>query len=151
MASATMEATQRTATPAVGHVEVRDEVVADLSAAPVGGGQRGCCGMPGGAGVEGGSRSNGYWTRVILSFAYVAGGEYEDEAAVAVRQFTMLKDVLPDCMGIVYVGALRGIHRDALARRGIPAITPHRKRVPTRAEAARLGAGQRLDPTPEQS
>ncbi|MER5569022.1 hypothetical protein ABT083_22800 [Streptomyces goshikiensis] len=29
----------------------------------------------------------GYWTRVILSFAHVAGGEYEDEAANAVRQF----------------------------------------------------------------
>ncbi|WP_406000237.1 hypothetical protein [Streptomyces sp. NBC_00829] len=67
-------------------------------------------------------RSDGYWTRVILSFAYVSGGEYEDEAAVAVRQFTMLKDVLPDCMGIVYDGALRGIHRDALARRGMLAI-----------------------------
>lgn len=67
-------------------------------------------------------RSDGYWTRVILSFAYVAGGEYEDEAAVAVRQFTMLKDVLPDCMGIVYDGALRGVHRDALARRGMLAI-----------------------------
>ncbi|MEU3754979.1 hypothetical protein AB0H17_19750 [Streptomyces olivoreticuli] len=67
-------------------------------------------------------RSDGYWTRVILSFAHVAGGQYEDEAAVAVRQFLMLKDVLPDCMGIVYDGALRGVHRDAIARRGMLAI-----------------------------
>ncbi|MFI8106648.1 hypothetical protein [Streptomyces sp. NPDC086023] len=67
-------------------------------------------------------RSDGYWTGVILSFAHVAGGEYEDEAAVAVRQFLMLKDVLPGCMGIVYDGALRGVHRDVLARRGMLAI-----------------------------
>ncbi|MEU9034632.1 hypothetical protein AB0D45_06915 [Streptomyces sp. NPDC048352] len=67
-------------------------------------------------------RSDGYWNRVILSFAHVAGGEYEDEAAVAVRQFVLLKDVLPDCMGIVYDGALRGVHRDTLARYGLLAI-----------------------------
>ncbi|MFE3994689.1 hypothetical protein ACFXPW_23760 [Streptomyces goshikiensis] len=64
----------------------------------------------------------GYWTRVILSFAHVAGGEYEDEAAVAVRQFLALKDALPDCMGVVYGGALRGTHRTALGRHGILAI-----------------------------
>ncbi|MGW9437247.1 hypothetical protein [Streptomyces sp. NPDC055607] len=64
-------------------------------------------------------RGDGYWTRVILTFAHVAGGEYEDEAAVAVRQFAHLKSVLPDCMGVIYDGALRGVHRDALARRGL--------------------------------
>ncbi|WP_371616365.1 hypothetical protein [Streptomyces sp. NBC_00454] len=67
-------------------------------------------------------RDTGYWTRVILSFAHVAGGEYEDEAAVAVRQFHMLKDALPHCMGVVYDGAFRGVHRDALARTGLLAI-----------------------------
>ncbi|MFE5770937.1 hypothetical protein ACFQ7O_21540 [Streptomyces sp. NPDC056485] len=67
-------------------------------------------------------RDTGYWTRVILSFAHVAGGEYEDEAAIAVRQFRMLKESLPDCMGVVYDGAFRGVHRDALARNGLLAI-----------------------------
>lgn len=67
-------------------------------------------------------RDTGYWTRVILSFAHVGGGEYEDEAAIAVRQFRMLKDALPDCMGVVYDGAFRGVHRDALARTGLLAI-----------------------------
>ncbi|WP_327310945.1 hypothetical protein [Streptomyces sp. NBC_01243] len=67
-------------------------------------------------------RDTGYWTRVILSFAHVPGGEYEDEAAIAVRQFRMLKDALPHCMGVVYDGAFRGVHRDALARTGLLAI-----------------------------
>ncbi|MCY0954390.1 hypothetical protein [Streptomyces sp. H27-S2] len=67
-------------------------------------------------------RDTGYWTRVILSFAHVAGGEYEDEAAIAVRQFRVLKDALPHCMGVVYDGAFRGVHRDALARAGLLAI-----------------------------
>ncbi|MGO4462004.1 hypothetical protein AB4039_32625 [Streptomyces sp. M-16] len=67
-------------------------------------------------------RDTGYWTRVIFSFAHVAGGEYEDEAAIAVRQFRMLKEALPHCMGVVYDGAFRGVHRDALARNGLLAI-----------------------------
>lgn len=33
---------------------------------------------------------------MILSFSHVAGGEYEDEAAVAVREFTALKSALRD-------------------------------------------------------
>ncbi|RPK82133.1 hypothetical protein [Streptomyces sp. ADI98-10] len=70
----------------------------------------------------GSGRGDGYWTRVILTFAHVAGGEYEDEAAVAVRQFSQLKTALPDCMGVIYDGALRGVHRDALARRALLVI-----------------------------
>ncbi|WP_066947727.1 hypothetical protein [Streptomyces lushanensis] len=68
----------------------------------------------------GSGRGDGYWTRVILTFAHVAGGEYE--AAIAVRQFSRLKTALPDCMGVIYDGALRGVHRDALARRGLLVI-----------------------------
>lgn len=67
----------------------------------------------------GSGRGEGYWTRVILTFAHVAGGEYENEAAVAVRQFSWLKTALPDRMGVIYDGALRGVHRGALARRGL--------------------------------
>ncbi|MGW6974208.1 hypothetical protein [Streptomyces sp. NPDC054952] len=74
-------------------------------------------------------RDTGYWTRVILSFAHVGGGECEDEAAIAVRQFRMLKDALPDCMGVVYDGAFRGVHRDALARTGLLAINKQRGSV----------------------
>ncbi|MFC5027864.1 hypothetical protein ACQFX6_17360 [Streptomyces sp. DSM 41987] len=67
-------------------------------------------------------RDHGYWRRVILSFGHVAGGEYEDEAAVAVRHFSELKAELPDCMGVVYDGAFRGVHRDVLARIGMLTI-----------------------------
>ncbi|MFJ6484433.1 MULTISPECIES: hypothetical protein [unclassified Streptomyces] len=44
---------------------------------------------------------------MILSFSHVASGEYEDEAAFAVQEFTALKSALPHFMGIVYVGAFR--------------------------------------------
>ncbi|KOU40671.1 hypothetical protein [Streptomyces sp. WM6378] len=88
-------------------------------------------------------RDDGYWTRVILSFAHVAGGAYGDEAAVAVRQFTLLKSELVDCMGVVYDGAFRGVHRDALARQGLLAVNKqHGSVVPVfyeRVTACRRG------------
>ncbi|MGK5640536.1 hypothetical protein ACSNOK_19810 [Streptomyces sp. URMC 126] len=68
------------------------------------------------------ARHTGYGQRVILSFRHVAGGAYEDEAAVAVRSFTALAGRLPGCMGVLYDGAFRGTHRDALARHGLLVI-----------------------------
>ncbi|MFJ4964307.1 hypothetical protein ACIP6P_17950 [Streptomyces sp. NPDC088729] len=67
-------------------------------------------------------RGDAYWSRIILAFAHVAGGAYEDEAAVAVRQFTHLKTALPHSMAVIYDGALRGVHRDVLARHGLLVI-----------------------------
>ncbi|MGC9539258.1 hypothetical protein [Streptomyces sp. UG1] len=78
-------------------------------------------------------RDDGYWRRVILCFRHVAGGEYEDEAVVAVRAFTGLRPELPGCMGVVYDGAFRGVHRDALARLGLLVINKQHASVKPRA------------------
>ncbi|MFF4927204.1 hypothetical protein ACFY4B_42160 [Kitasatospora sp. NPDC001261] len=86
-------------------------------------------------------RDDGYWRRVILTYAHVAGGAYEDEAAVAVRSFTTLATRLPGCMGVVYDGALRGVHRDTLARAGLLAINKQHGSVrPMAYELLRFGA-----------
>lgn len=86
------------------------------------------------------ARDDGYWQRVILTVRHVAGGEYEDEAAVAVRSFTQLSKQLPGCMGVVYDGAFRGIHRDALARLGLLVINRQHGSVKPRAyELLRYG------------
>lgn len=78
-------------------------------------------------------RDHGYWRRVILSFRHVAGGDYEDEAAVAVRTFTALRPELPGCIGIVYDGAFRGVHRDVLARLGLLVVNKQHGSVKPRA------------------
>lgn len=85
-------------------------------------------------------RDTGYWRRVILCFRHVSGGEYEDEAAVAVRAFTALRPQLPGCMGTVYDGAFRGVHRDSLARLGLLVINKQHGSVKPRAyELLRYG------------
>ncbi|MEV7678075.1 hypothetical protein AB0O64_05870 [Streptomyces sp. NPDC088341] len=86
------------------------------------------------------ARDTGYWRRVILSVRHVAGGDYEDEAAVAVRAFTQLSHLLPGCMGVVYDGAFRGVHRDTLARLGLLVINlQHGSAVPRAYELLRPG------------
>ncbi|MHA4776941.1 hypothetical protein L1085_020925 [Streptomyces sp. MSC1_001] len=86
------------------------------------------------------ARDDGYWQRVILAVRHVAGGEYEDEAAVAVRAFTQLSHVLPGCMGVVYDGAFRGVHRDTLARLGLLVVNKQHGSVKPRAyELLRFG------------
>ena len=86
------------------------------------------------------ARDDGYWRRVILSVRHVAGGDYEDEAAVAVRAFSQLSHVLPGCMGVAYDGAFRGVHRDALARLGLLVINlQHGSIVPRAYELLRPG------------
>ncbi|MGQ4363565.1 hypothetical protein [Streptomyces sp. SAS_272] len=86
------------------------------------------------------ARDDGYWQRVILAVRHVAGGDYEDEAAVAVRSFTQLSRLLPGCMGVIYDGAFRGVHRDVLARLGLLVINRQHGSVKPRAyELLRLG------------
>ncbi|MFF9069722.1 hypothetical protein ACF09E_30665 [Streptomyces sp. NPDC014891] len=86
------------------------------------------------------ARDDGYWKRVILSVRHVAGGEYEDEAAVAVRTFSELSRDLPGCMGVVYDGAFRGTHRDALARLGLLVVNKQHGSVKPRSyELLRFG------------
>ncbi|MEV8389800.1 MULTISPECIES: hypothetical protein [unclassified Streptomyces] len=85
-------------------------------------------------------RDTGYWRRVIFCFRHVAGGEYEDEAAVAVRSFAALRPQLPGCMGTVYDGAFRGVHRDTLARLGLLVVNKQHGSVKPRSyELLRYG------------
>ncbi|MFK0292219.1 hypothetical protein ACIQU6_17320 [Streptomyces sp. NPDC090442] len=85
-------------------------------------------------------RDDGYWRRVILAFRHVAGGAYEDEAAIAVRTFMGLKSQLPGCMGALYDGAFRGTHRDTLARHGLLVINKqHGSASPRAYELLRYG------------
>ncbi|MDQ0834578.1 hypothetical protein QF032_006422 [Streptomyces achromogenes] len=86
------------------------------------------------------ARYDGYWQRAILAVRHVAGGDYEDEAAVAVRSFSQLSSLLPGCMGVIYDGAFRGVHRDALARLGLLVINRQHGSVKPRAyELLRFG------------
>ncbi|WP_405848568.1 hypothetical protein OG211_14745 [Streptomyces niveus] len=68
------------------------------------------------------ARDDGYFKRVILAYRHVPGTGYDDEAHIAVRTIQGLVPHLPGCMGVVYDGAFRGVHRDALARRGLLVI-----------------------------
>ncbi|MFI1734066.1 hypothetical protein ACH40E_33610 [Streptomyces acidicola] len=86
------------------------------------------------------ARDDGYWQRVILTVQHVAGGEYEDEAAIAVRSFARLHAQLPGAMGVVYDGAFRGVHRDVLARRGLLVVNKqHGSVIPRAYELLRPG------------
>jgi hypothetical protein len=85
-------------------------------------------------------RRDGYWRRVIMSFAHVAGSGYDDEAAIAVRHFSELKRHLPGLMGVIYDGAFRGVHRDTLARLGLLVINKqHGSVVPRHLDLLRFG------------
>ncbi|MFJ9619749.1 hypothetical protein [Streptomyces noursei] len=86
------------------------------------------------------ARDDGYWRHVILAFRHVAGGPYEDEAAIAVRTFTSLKSQLSGCMGVLYDGAFRGTHRNTLARQGLLVINKqHGSASPRAYELLRYG------------
>ncbi|MGW7002056.1 hypothetical protein ACWGCW_04265 [Streptomyces sp. NPDC054933] len=66
------------------------------------------------------TRRPGYWRRVLLSYQHVPHNHPGGEAAVALEAANDLFD-RPDtagCMGLIYDGACRGVHRDAIARRG---------------------------------
>ena len=56
------------------------------------------------------------------------------------RSFTQLSRLLPGCMGVIYDGAFRGVHRDALARHGLLVVNRQHGSVKPRAyELLRLG------------
>ncbi|KQV13830.1 hypothetical protein [Kitasatospora sp. Root107] len=52
-------------------------------------------------------RDIGYWRRVILGFTHVAGGDAEDEAAIAVRSFADLHSALPGTSDLIPLPVLR--------------------------------------------
>lgn len=64
------------------------------------------------------ARSTGFWRRVLLDVRHVPHGYPGGEAAVAVMAACALMERADGCMGLVYDGALRGTHRNTIARKG---------------------------------
>ncbi|TKA01947.1 hypothetical protein [Actinacidiphila oryziradicis] len=59
-----------------------------------------------------------YMTRVFLDSRYVPHLHPGGEAAVAVDGVIDIMSAAPGCMGTLYDGAMRGVHRDTIARFG---------------------------------
>lgn len=64
------------------------------------------------------TRHRGYFRRVFLRYAHVPHDHPGGEAAVALDLACAILDAAEGCMGVLYDGALRGMHRDVIARRG---------------------------------
>jgi len=60
----------------------------------------------------------GYFRRVFLNYAHVPHDQEGGEAAVALELAWSIPDAADDCVGVLYDGAFRGMHRDVIARRG---------------------------------
>jgi hypothetical protein len=68
------------------------------------------------------ARSPLYHERVILDVRYQKPRHPGGEAALAVESLTQLAGRAPGMVGAVWDGALRGVHRDALAKAGLLVI-----------------------------
>ncbi|MFJ7629810.1 hypothetical protein ACIQZN_25265 [Streptomyces sp. NPDC097595] len=64
------------------------------------------------------TRHRGYFRRVFLNYAHVPHDQEGGEAAVALNLACDILDAADGCMGVLYDGAFRGMHRDVIARRG---------------------------------
>lgn len=64
------------------------------------------------------TRHRGYFRRVFLNYAHVPHDQEGGEAAVALNLACTILDAADGCMGVLYDGAFRGMHRDVIARRG---------------------------------
>jgi hypothetical protein len=64
------------------------------------------------------TRHRGYFRRVFLNYAHVPNDHPGGEAAVALDLACTILDTADGCMGVLYDGAFRGMHRDVIARRG---------------------------------
>lgn len=64
------------------------------------------------------TRHRGYFRRVFLRYAHVPHNHPGGEAAVALDLACAILDAAEGCMGVLYDGALRGMHRNVIARRG---------------------------------
>ncbi|MFC7977864.1 hypothetical protein ACFUT3_21810 [Streptomyces cinereoruber] len=64
------------------------------------------------------TRHRGYFRRVFLTYAHVPHDAEGGEAAVALDLACTILDKAEGCMGVLYDGAFRGMHRDVIARRG---------------------------------
>ncbi|MEU2874904.1 hypothetical protein [Streptomyces sp. NPDC007070] len=63
-------------------------------------------------------KDENYLSRVFLDSRYVPHQHPGGEAAITVDGILDIMDRAPGCMGVLYDGAFRGTHRDAIARRG---------------------------------
>ncbi|MFD0367741.1 hypothetical protein [Streptomyces sp. NPDC127114] len=64
------------------------------------------------------TRHRGYFRRVFLNYSHVPHDQEGGEAAVALELACGILDAADGCMGVLYDGAFRGMHRDVIARRG---------------------------------
>ncbi|MER5729672.1 hypothetical protein ABT084_15250 [Streptomyces sp. NPDC002138] len=64
------------------------------------------------------TRHRGYFRRVFLRYSHVPHDQEGGEAAVALKLACAILDAAEGCMGVLYDGAFRGMHRDVIARRG---------------------------------
>ncbi len=64
------------------------------------------------------TRHRGYFRRVFLNYAHVPHNQEGGEAAVALNLASNILESADGCMGVLYDGAFRGMHRDVIARRG---------------------------------
>ncbi|MFZ3498275.1 hypothetical protein ACODT5_34475 [Streptomyces sp. 5.8] len=64
------------------------------------------------------TRHRGYFRRVFLRYAHVPRNTEGGEAAVALEPACAILDAADGCLGVLYDGAFRGMHRDVIARRG---------------------------------
>ncbi|MEU8512052.1 hypothetical protein AB0C76_10735 [Kitasatospora sp. NPDC048722] len=81
-----------------------------------------------------------YRSRVFLDCRYVPHLHPGGESAVAVQAALDLMARAPGCMGLLYDGALRGVHRDTIARAGGLVINKQHKGItPVYYETLRPG------------
>lgn len=64
------------------------------------------------------TRRRGYFRRVFLRYRHVPHGHSGGEASVALELACSILEEAEGCMGVLYDGALRGKHRDVIARQG---------------------------------
>ncbi|MFD4135630.1 hypothetical protein [Streptomyces goshikiensis] len=64
------------------------------------------------------TRHRGYFRRVFLRYSHVPHDQEGGEAAVALKLACAILDAAEGCLGVLYDGAFRGMHRDVIARRG---------------------------------
>jgi hypothetical protein len=85
-------------------------------------------------------RDETYLSRVFLDSRYVPHHQAGGEAAVAVQGVLDIMTSAPGCMGVLYDGALRGTHRDTIARYGGLVINKqHKGNKPQFYESLRQG------------
>ncbi|MBR7828140.1 hypothetical protein KDK95_17620 [Actinospica sp. MGRD01-02] len=84
------------------------------------------------------SRSPHYHERVVLDLRYQRPRHPGGEAALAVDSAVRLAGFAPGMLGVVWDGALRGVHRNSLAKAGLLAINKqHRGAKPEKITALR--------------